>query len=93
MSEEPTGTPGEQVVAGVYVVIVALAGVMGFVLGAIRPAELQPELFGVIALPPTPFGVALYGMITVGVGLGVLLGAVIYVSKRTDDAAGRRDPQ
>lgn len=93
MNEERAGTPGEQVVVAVYVIIVALAGVMGFVLGAIRPADLQPELFGVVALPPTPFGVALYGMVTVGVVLGVLLGAVVYISRRTDDEAGRREPQ
>jgi hypothetical protein len=64
----------------IYVAIVTLAGIMGFVLGTIRPANLQPELFGVIDLPPTPLGVALYGSITVAVGLGVLLGLVIYVS-------------
>lgn len=91
MSEQVTETPGEKVVVQIYVVIVALAGVMGFVLGTIRPADLQPALFGVVALPPTPFGVALYGMLTVGVGLGVLLGLVIYVSRRTDEASGRRD--
>lgn len=89
MSEQPTGTPGEKVVVQIYVVIVALAGVMGFVLGTIRPADLQPELFGFIALPPTPFGVALYGMGTVGTGLGVLLGLVIYVSKRSDETPTR----
>jgi len=93
MSEQVTETPGEKVVVQIYVVIVALAGVMGFVLGAIRPDELQPALFGVIALPPTPFGVALQGMVTVGLGLGVLLGLVVYVSRRTDDAAGRRKPE
>ena len=93
MNEQPTGTPGEKVVVTVYVIIVALAGLMGFVLGTIRPADLQPALFGVIALPPTPFGVALYGMVTVGVGLGVLLGLVIYVSRRAEDAGGQRDPQ
>ena len=61
---------------------------MGFVLGSIRPEDLQPELFGVIALPPTPFGVAVYGFVTIGVVLGVLLGLVIYVSGRIDDTAG-----
>lgn len=89
MNEQPAGTPGEKVVVVVYVVIVALAGVMGFVLGAIRPADLQPALFGVIALPPTPFGVALYGMVTVGVGLGVFLGLVIYISRRTGETTTR----
>lgn len=78
---EPTAeTPGQTVVLRIYVAIVTLAGVMGFVLGTIRPANLQPELFGVIDLPPTPLGVALYGSITVAVGLGVLLALVIYVS-------------
>lgn len=89
MNEQPAGTPGEKVVVVVYVTIVALAGVMGFVLGAIRPADLQPALFGVIALPPTPFGVALYGMVTVGVGLGVFLGLVIYISRRTGETTPR----
>ena len=90
MTEQVSETPGQKVVVQIYVVIVALAGVMGFVLGTIRPADLEPALFGVIGLPPTPFGVALYGMVTVGVGLGVLLWLVIYVSRRTDAAAGRR---
>ncbi len=85
MSEEPAGTPGETVVVAVYVIIVALAGVMGFVLGTIRPTDLQPELLGFIALPPTPFGVALYGMLTVAIGLGVLLVLVVYVSKRSSE--------
>jgi len=89
MSERMAGTPGDKVVVQLYVIIVALAGVMGFVLGTIRPDDLQPELFGFIPLPPTPFGVALYGMITVGVGLGIFLGLVIYVSRRTDAAAGQ----
>ncbi len=93
MSQEVGETPGEKVVVQIYVIIVALAGVMGFVLGSIRPADLQPALFGVIDLPPTPFGVALYGMVTVGVGLGVMLGLVIYVSRRTDDAGGRGNPE
>jgi len=85
MSVETEGTAGDRVVVGVYLVIVALSGVMGFVLGAIRPADLDPELFGFIALPPTPFGVAVYGMVTVGLGLGVLLGLVVVVSNRTED--------
>nr|WP_245778625.1 hypothetical protein [Halomicrobium zhouii] len=59
---------------------------MGFVLGTISPADLEPELFGVVALPPTPLGVALYGIVTVGVGLGILLALVVYVSNRYADA-------
>lgn len=93
MTDEVAETAGQKVVVQIYVIIVALAGVMGFVLGTIRPNDLQPALFGVIALPPTPFGVALYGMLTIAIGLGVLLGLVIYVSRWTDAAAGRRDPR
>jgi len=89
MSQDVAEAPGQKVVVQLYVIIVALAGVMGFVLGTIRPADLQPALFGVIELPPTPFGVALYGVFTVGIGLGVLLGLVVYVSRRAEDAGGR----
>jgi hypothetical protein len=88
MSESAKARSGQQIVLRLYVAIVVLAGVMGFVLGSIRPEDLQPELFGVIALPPTPFGVAVYGFVTIGVVLGVLLGLVIYVSGRIDDTAG-----
>lgn len=89
MSEQVAETPGDKVVVQLYVIIVALAGVMGFVLGTIRPSDLQPELFGFIPLPPTPFGVALYGMITIAVVLGVFLALVIYVSRRDDTATGQ----
>jgi len=84
MTDDPDAREGTRVVLAVYAVIVALAAVMGYVLGAIRPENLDPELFGVIDLPPTPLGVALYGSVTVAVGLGLLLGLVVYVS-RTDD--------
>lgn len=85
MVETSRGRPGDRVVVQLYVVIVAVAGLMGFVIGAIRPADLEPELFGVVALPPTPLGVALYGVVTVGAGLGLLLALVVYVSRRYGD--------
>jgi hypothetical protein len=75
---------GSRVVLTVYVVIVAVAGVMGFVIGSIRPKNLDPELFGVVQLPPTPLGVALYGVLTVAIVLGVLLALVVYVSAAYD---------
>jgi hypothetical protein len=93
MTEEPAGRSGERVVVWLYVVIVALAGVMGFVLGSIRPENLEPELFGVVALPPTPLGVAIYGVVTIGIGLGVLLGLVVVVSRRTGAQARDTGPR
>ena len=82
VSETNRTRAGDRVVVQLYLIIVGIAGVMGFILGTISPAALEPELFGVIALPPTPVGVAIYGVVTVGVGLGVLLGLVVYVSRR-----------
>jgi len=85
MSDQVEGRSGWKIVVQLYVSIVVLAGIMGFILGSIRPEDLDPELFGFISLPPTPVGVALYGFITVGVGLGTLLGLVMYVSERADE--------
>jgi hypothetical protein len=85
MSDKVEGRSGRKIVVRLYVSIVVLAGIMGFILGSIRPEDLDPELFGFISLPPTPFGVAVYGFITVGVVLGVLLGLVMYVSERFDE--------
>jgi uncharacterized membrane protein YphA (DoxX/SURF4 family) len=85
VTRSPTARPGTRVVLFIYVAVVAIAGVMGFILGNARPDDLDPELFGFIQLPPTALGTALYGMITVGLGLGILLGLVIYVSNEYAD--------
>ncbi|MFB6074475.1 MAG: cox cluster protein [Haloarculaceae archaeon] len=82
MTETPIA--GHRVVVRIYLIIVVLAGVMGYVLGVISPAALEPRLFGLFVLPPTPLGVAIYGALTVATGLGVLLLGVIYVSERFD---------
>lgn len=89
MAEDDTQR-GPRVVMAVYAAIVVIAGVMGFVLGTIRPKNLDPELFFVIQLPPTPVGVAIYGMVTVAVGFGILLGLVVYVSDRYDVEGAER---
>ena len=85
VSETIQARAGDRVVVQLYLIIVAVAGAMGFILGTISPADLDPELFGLVELPPTPFGVAVYGVVTVGLGLGVLLGLVVYVSRRYAD--------
>lgn len=77
---------GRRLVVGLYLIVVAIAAFIGLVLGLIAPQGLDPRLFGVIALPPTPLGMAAYGGITLAVVLGALLAAVAYVSRRYDDA-------
>ena len=78
---------GKRFVILVYVALVAVTGVFGYIIGLARPADLDPRLLGVVPLPPTPAGVALYGMLTVALVLGVLLLGVNYVSQRYDTAA------
>jgi ABC-type transport system involved in cytochrome c biogenesis permease subunit len=78
---------GNRVVVAVYLVIVAVAGVMGFVIGSIRPENLDPKFLAVVDLPPTPVGMALYGMLTIAFVLGVLLLLVRYVADRYDTDA------
>lgn len=79
------GRAGNRVVVQLYLLIVVIAGVMGLILGTISPRGLDPELFFVFELPPTPVGVAIYGAVTVGVILGILLALVVYVSHRYAD--------
>lgn len=77
-----TGHSGRAVVLFVYAVVVAIAGFTGFLLGTIGPTALRPvKLFFLIELPPTPLGLAVYGMGTLGAGLGVALLLVRYASQ------------
>ncbi|WP_323676703.1 cox cluster protein [Halorubellus sp. PRR65] len=80
---------GRRVVATVYLGVVALAGVLGYILGIILPA--QKDVFvaelGPLAFDITPISFAVYGMVMLAVTLGVLLGLVELVS-RYDDAEG-----
>jgi hypothetical protein len=84
--ELPEVWEGQRFVVLLYGLLVALTGVFGYVIGTIRPENLDPKLFMVIDLPPTPFGMAIYGMLTVGIVLGVLLLAVSYVADEYDTA-------
>jgi len=79
---------GKQVVGVVYVGIVALAGVLGYILGIILPAQKNVPMaeLGPVAFEITPVSFAIYGMVMLAVTLGVLLGLVQFVS-RYDDAA------
>ena len=78
--------PGRRVIFVVYAGIVTIAGLMGFIIAVIRPDNLDPRLFGFIDLPPTPVGMVIFGVVTVGLTLGILLLAVSFVANRFDDA-------
>lgn len=74
---------GRSVVLVIYLVAVGVAGVMGFLLGMIGPNALRSvRLFFLIEMPPTPLGLAVYGMVTLATILGVLLLAVRFVARR-----------
>lgn len=81
----PERVPGRRVVLVVYVVVVAIAGLLGALLGFVDPDGMDPTLFFVVDLPATVLGMVAYGVVTVGVVLGGLLLLVRYVS-RFDEA-------
>ncbi|WP_436927337.1 DUF7520 family protein [Halosimplex amylolyticum] len=76
---------GPRVVMTVYLAVLGVAGAMGALLGYVNPEGMDPVLFFLVDLPATPLGMATFGVVTVGVGLGVLLLAVRYVSQFDDN--------
>ncbi|MFB6088080.1 MAG: cox cluster protein [Haloarculaceae archaeon] len=76
--------PGERVVLAVYLTALAIAGLFGAIIGVIRPVALDPVLFFVIDLPANALGMVTFGVVTVGTLLGVLLLAVVFVSRYDD---------
>lgn len=74
---------GRHVVVTIYVGLVVLAGLMGFILGIIIEDLQEVALFGLIPIPPTPIGLATYGAVTIAVVLGALLLLVRYVAPDT----------
>ncbi|UPV73522.1 cox cluster protein [Halorussus limi] len=83
---------GRSFVVGFYLLIVAITGAVGAILGVVGPDDLTAvKLFGLVELQPTPLGLAVYGTVTVGLVLGVLLMLVVVVSKVADaESAGNR---
>jgi len=80
---------GERFVLVLYGILVALAGMFGFVIGLIRPEDLDPKLFMLVDLPPNAVGMALYGAVTIGTILGVLLLVVRYIASEYDTVENR----
>lgn len=80
-------TTGPRLIVTVYVGLVLVAGAFGALVGVILPVKKDVAMaaFGPITFSVTPLNMAVYGMINVGLALGVLMLAVRYVSHRYDD--------
>lgn len=89
---------GRRVVLWMYVSAVAVAGIFGYVLGVIVYGSGGPAgplaggdtpqygHVGPITFELTPVNLATFGVIAVGLTLGVGLAAIVYVSQRSDAA-------
>jgi hypothetical protein len=77
---------GKRLILLLYAIVVSIAGLTGFLIGALGIRGLRPVTFlGLVTFQPTAVGLAAYGMLTMGLGLGVMLGLVIYVSRNYVD--------
>ncbi len=75
-----TTVSGQRTVIAIYVGLVVFAAVMGYIIGITVEDLESVALLGVISVPPTPWGLAVYGSVTIALVLGVLLLAVRYVA-------------
>ncbi|MFC6961807.1 DUF7520 family protein [Halocatena marina] len=82
MSQNVPELGGRKFVMYLYVTIVGIAAMAGFTIGSFGIEGLDPELFGVIQLPPTAIGMAVYGAITIATLLGSIFLLMIFVSNR-----------
>ena len=80
VAESAGYVPGRRVVIAIYAGLVGFAAMMGIILGIVIEDLQSVALFGLIPIPPTPIGLAVYGAVTIGVVLGVLLLLVVYVA-------------
>ena|GEM_PF-1039086 len=87
-ADRPTDTDeprGRRFVVGLYVTLVGVAATAGVLTATFVDELSRPELFGVIPLPATRVGFAVFGGLTMAVVLGVPLSLIVYVSRRIDD--------
>lgn len=80
VAESAGHVPGRRIVIAIYAGLVGFAAMMGTILGIVVEDLQSVALFGLIPIPPTPIGLAVYGAVTIGVVLGVLLLLVVYVA-------------
>ncbi|ERH12907.1 MAG: hypothetical protein J07HB67_01938 [halophilic archaeon J07HB67] len=82
---ETGDTRGRRFVLVLYVALVGVAATAGVLTATFVDGLSRPELFGVIPLPATRVGFAVFGGVTMAFVLGVPLSLIIYVSRRIDD--------
>lgn len=82
MSER--GLAGQRIVLTMYAILVAAAGFVGVMLALLVDNLRPPSLLFLVQLPPTPLGMAVYGMVTVALAFGLPLALVIGVTRRFD---------
>lgn len=82
-TDQAPGFGGNRIILALYAVVVAVAGLMGALIGSIGLRDLEAVTFlGLVTFQPTPLGLAAFGMATIGTFLGVLLLLVVVVSRR-----------
>lgn len=82
-TERASGFGGNRIILTLYAVVVAIAGLMGAVIGSMGLRDLEAVSFlGLVTFQPTPLGLAAFGVSTIGTFLGVLLVLVVFVSRR-----------
>lgn len=82
-SADDTGV-GRRILLGLGVGMVALGGVLGFVVGANGGGDLDViEPFGLLTVPISPGAMTLYGMVVIAVAVGTLY-ILVSVASRYD---------
>ena len=82
-TDQAPGFGGNRIILALYAIVVAVAGLMGALIGSIGLRDLEAVTFlGLVMFQPTPLGLAAFGMATIGTFLGVLLLLVVAVSRR-----------
>ena len=82
-TDREPGFGGNRVILALYAIVVTVAGLMGAVIGSIGLRGLEAVTFlGLVTFRPTPFGLAAFGVATIGTLLGTLLVLVVVVSRR-----------
>ncbi|ESP88725.1 DUF7520 family protein [Candidatus Halobonum tyrrellensis] len=79
---------GRRYLAGAAVTVVAFVAVAGYVVAANNGVDAV-TVFGVVTIPGTPTGVALYGVV-LSVAVLALLFGLVTVASRFDDAGRER---